>query len=60
VRDNIRLRVLACEIGVDGLPIAALIRWILTSGQREAAALGYGSFPPEIIDREQEVTASPR
>lgn len=40
--------------------VRELLGWILTSGQREAAALGYGSLPPEIIEREQEVIASVR
>jgi len=30
------------------------LRWMLTSGQREAAFLGYGSLPPEIVAREQQ------
>jgi len=30
-----------------------LLDWILTSGQRQSAALGYGSLPPEIVRRAQ-------
>ena len=37
-----------------------LLGWIFTSGQRQAAALGYGSIPPEIIAREQTAIASIR
>jgi phosphate transport system substrate-binding protein len=29
-----------------------LLQWILTSGQRQSAGLGYGSLPPEIVERE--------
>lgn len=38
--------------------VRELLGWILTSGQRQAAALGYGSLPPEIVEREQKVIAS--
>jgi phosphate transport system substrate-binding protein len=31
-----------------------LLEWILTSGQRQSAGLGYGSLPPEIVAREQQ------
>jgi len=34
-----------------------LLGWIFTSGQRQAAALGFGSLPPEIVAREQAVLA---
>ena len=34
-----------------------LLGWILTSGQRQAAALGYVSLPPEIVAREQKAIA---
>jgi phosphate transport system substrate-binding protein len=37
-----------------------LLGWIFTSGQRQAAALGYGSIPPEIVAREQAAIASMR
>lgn len=35
-----------------------LLAWILTSGQRQAAALGYGSIPAEVVAREQTAIAS--
>lgn len=31
-----------------------LLGWVFTSGQRQSAALGYGSLPPEIIRRAQQ------
>jgi phosphate transport system substrate-binding protein len=38
--------------------IAALLNWMLTSGQKECASLGYAPLPREIAERElQEVNA---
>jgi phosphate transport system substrate-binding protein len=37
-----------------------LLGWVLTSGQRQSAALGYGSLPPEIIRRAQQALDSLR
>jgi phosphate transport system substrate-binding protein len=37
-----------------------LLGWIFSSGQRQSAALGYGSLPPEIIRRAQQAIASLR
>lgn len=35
-----------------------LLGWVLTAGQRQSAALGYGSLPPEIVKRaEQAIVA---
>jgi phosphate transport system substrate-binding protein len=30
-----------------------LVEWILTSGQRQSAGLGYGTLPPEVVERAQ-------
>jgi phosphate transport system substrate-binding protein len=38
--------------------IRELLAWILTSGQRQAAALGFVSIPPAIIAREQSAVAA--
>jgi phosphate transport system substrate-binding protein len=35
-----------------------LLGWVLTSGQRQSAALGYGSLPPEIVRRAQQALDS--
>jgi phosphate transport system substrate-binding protein len=37
-----------------------LLGWVLTSGQRQSAALGYGSLPPEIVRRAQQAIESIR
>jgi len=38
--------------------LRALLDWVLSSGQRQSAALGYGSLPAEIITRVQQALAS--
>ena len=30
-----------------------LVEWILTSGQRQSAGFGYGTLPPEVVERAQ-------
>ena len=37
-----------------------LFGWVFTSGQRQSAALGYGSLPPEIVRRAQQAIESIR
>jgi phosphate transport system substrate-binding protein len=37
-----------------------LLGWVLTSGQRQSAALGYGSLPAEIVRRAQQAIDSLR
>ena len=37
-----------------------LFGWVFTSGQRQSAALGYGSLPPEIVRRARQAIDSIR
>src|SRR5262249_9637213 len=43
-----------------GALLRDLLGWIFTSGQRQSAALGYGSLPPETIRRAQQAIDSIR
>jgi ABC-type phosphate transport system substrate-binding protein len=41
--------------------LSELVRWALTSGQKDCAALGYVPLPREIVDRQLDTlkTAAP-
>jgi phosphate transport system substrate-binding protein len=43
-----------------GALLRDMLGWVFTSGQRQSAALGYGSLPPEIIRRAQQALDSLR
>lgn len=43
-----------------GAYLRELLGWIFSSGQRQSAALGYGSLPPEIIRGAEQAIASLR
>jgi phosphate transport system substrate-binding protein len=43
-----------------GSYLRELLGWIFSSGQRQSAALGYGSLPPEIIRRAEQAIRSLR
>lgn len=47
--------------GVDPqkrIAIAALLNWILTSGQKQCASLGYASLPREVVARELQTVSA--
>jgi phosphate transport system substrate-binding protein len=37
-----------------------LVEWMLTSGQRQSAGLGYGTLPPEVVERAQRAIKTAR